>query len=50
MKTPPLQHSRPAWIFFSLLTSSFVMLFSKLTSEYNLSLKLYNARIMRTSV
>lgn len=28
-------------------TQSFVILFSKLISEYNLSLKLYNARIMR---
>lgn len=37
----------PGIVFSSPLTQSFVTLFSKLISEYNLSLKLYNARIMR---
>lgn len=36
-------------MFFSLLAQSFVILFSKLTSEYNLSLKSYNARIIQNS-
>lgn len=49
------QHSRPACAaqlprvgLFSLLTQPFVILFSKLIPEDNLSLQLSNARIVRT--
>lgn len=48
VKTPTSAARPPCLgLFFLHCSPSFVTLFSKLISEYSLSLKLYNARIMR---